>query len=177
MIEIKDLWAKDVKKISKLINKLHKMHDKVGVEKEVEKLIGFFYQPIPKKKKKEKELYFLQWSAYKTLLAIIKSNNEYVADFKKDLIRLSRNSNKNISERARDLIKKGNIKIGNEKCLYLQLSDFKELIIDKNKIDIKEISESLQINDDEALDWIKQLIEEKKIDAYISNERVHLTNT
>ena len=174
MIEIENLWDDSVKKIADLINKLHETHDTHGVQKEISQLIGFFKVEIPKKKKEEKKLYFIQWSAYQALLKIIKNNPEYLTNFKKDLIWLARNPNKNINERALDMIQRLNLDIENEKCLYLKLEDFEKIMENEDKLEINKIAERLEISFDEALDWIKQLIEEKKINAYISNEAINL---
>jgi hypothetical protein len=176
MIEIEKIWHKEIKNIAKLINKFHEMHDHVGVEQEINKLLDFFKVQIPKKEKEIKKLYFLQWSSYQVLLKVIKKTPEYLGPFKKELIWLSRSTNKNIFERARDLFKKSGLKIENEKALYLKLEDLERIREEKDEIDIKEIAESLDININEALDWVKQLLDEERITGYISNDKLHLIN-
>ncbi|MHA1311224.1 MAG: PCI domain-containing protein [Candidatus Helarchaeota archaeon] len=174
MIEIEDIWHNDVKKISDTINKLHQIHDFSGVIKEISKLIDFFKKEIPKKQKEEKKLYFKQWSSYQALLKIIKNNPKYLFEFKQDLVWLSRSQNQTIYERARELINKLNWKPEHEKCLYLTINDFNKIIKNKDEISINDIAEILEINFEEALDWVKQLIKEKQINAYIANNIVHI---
>ena len=177
MIQIETLWHKDIKKISQMINKLHEMHDKPGVGKEISNLLDYFKRDLPKKKKEEKKLYFLQWSAQQALIKIGKNNPEYlIYDHKKDLIWLSRNPNTNINERARELIDLLNLGIKNEKILYLQLKDFQDIIKKENKLEISRISELLEIDFQDALDWIKQLLEEKYITGYISSDIIHIND-
>ncbi|TFF85795.1 MAG: hypothetical protein EU551_03260 [Promethearchaeota archaeon] len=173
MIEIENVWHKEIKNIAKLINNFHEMHDNVGVEQEINKLLDYFKTEIPKKEKEVKKLYFLQWGSYQVLLKVIKKNPEYLEPFKKELMWLSRSTNKNIFERARELFKKSGIKTENEKAIYLKLEDLEQIRKDKDELDIKEIAESLEINFDEALDWIKQLLEEERIKGYISSDKLH----
>jgi len=171
---IEDLWDPQIKDIARLINKLHDMHDGVGVEKNIRDLLEFFKKDIPKKEKERKKVYFLQWSAYEALLKIIELQSEYLTNFKCDLIRLSRNPDKNIYERARDLLEKSKIPIENKKCVYLQIEDFINVMGDNDKVKISEIAKSLELSFDETLDWIKQLVEEKTINGYITNDYINI---
>ncbi|MHA1269523.1 MAG: hypothetical protein ACTSPY_07015 [Candidatus Helarchaeota archaeon] len=174
MIEIEHVWHEEVKKITEMINTCHAIHDQQGVEKEISKLIGFFQMKIPKKKKEEKKLYFIQWSAHQVLIKIAKNHPDYLYNFKKEFTWLSRNPNKNIYERARELIDILDLKYDNKKCIYLQLDDFWKIMGDNDKLEISTFANHLELSIDEALDWLKQLIERKYINAYISNNAVHI---
>jgi len=174
MIEIDNLWDIDIKKITSMINTFWDIDDIIGVEKKIEELLDYFRIEPPKKKKELQKLYFKQWSAYQVLLKIAKIKPNLLKKFKKDIIWLARNPDININERFRNLIKLINLDIKNEKCIYLTLDDFNKIMKDRTQIQIDDIGKELGINSNEALDWVKQLIEEKRINAYIANNVVHL---